>query len=235
MEQRRELGNMSGVDKVFLSFGLMNTGQFERATTEGSPFFQPAALYATDRVDEAFALARDQAIAGNPGNLFNLLVRARRYQELVDYVGERWPSLSTFASEYPGGQDGYGLMADIALAYSHTGNTARFDEAMGLVDQRISSLAEQGVNNYVFSGNRAIYYAQLGDIDAAFDHLQSAVDAGFVIVGDPVKFGTRTCRAGERPSFHRDRGNDTCKGQRISRTSSIWHHLTRTIKFCSAQ
>jgi len=187
MEQRRELGNMSGVDKVFLSFGLMNTGQFERATTEGSPFFKPAALYATDRVDEAFALARDQAIAGNPGNLFNLLVRARRYQELVDYVGERWPSLSTFASEYPGGQNGYGLMADVALAYSHTGNMARFDEAMGLVEQRISSLAEQGINNYVFSGNRAIYYAQLGDIDAAFDHLQSAVEAGFVIVGDPVE------------------------------------------------
>ena len=187
MEQRRELGNMSGVDKFFLSVGLMNTGQFERATTEGSPFVQPDALYSTGRVDEAFALARAQAISGNPGNLFDLLVRARRYQELVDYVEERWPSLSTFASEYPGGQNGYNLMADIALAYSHTDNLARFDEAMRFVDQRISKLAEQGINNFVFWGNQAIYYAMLGDIDAAFDHLQSAVEGGWVIVGDPVE------------------------------------------------
>ena len=109
---------MSGVDKVFLSIGLMGTGQFERATTEGSLFFQPDALYYTGRIDEAFDLARAQAISGNPGNLFDLLVRARRYQELVDYVEERWPSLSTFASEYPGNQIGYDLMADIALAFN---------------------------------------------------------------------------------------------------------------------
>jgi len=187
MEQRRELGNMSGVDKVYLSVGLMNTGQFERATTEGSLFLKPGALYSVGRVDEAFDVARAQAISGNPGNLFDLLVRARRYQELVDYVEERWPNLSTFASEYPGGQNGYGLMADVALAYSHTGNMARFDEAMRFVDQRISSLAEQGINNFVFWGNRAIYYAMLGDIDAAFEHLQSAVEGGWVIVGDPVE------------------------------------------------
>ena len=187
MEQRRELGNMSGVAQVFLRIGLMNTGQFERATTEGSPFFQPGALYSTGRVDEAFDLARAQAISGNPGNLFDLLVRARRYQELVDYVEERWPSLSTLASEYSGNQNGYGLMADVALAYSHTDNLARFDEAMHFVDQRISKLAEQGINNFVFWGNQAIYYAMLGDIDAAFDHLQPAVAGGWVIVGDPVE------------------------------------------------
>jgi TolB-like protein len=187
MEQRRELGNMSGVAQIFLSIGLMDTGQFERATTEGSPFFQPGALYSTGRVDEAFDLARAQAISGNPGNLFNLLVRARRYQELVDYVEERWPSLSTLASEYSGNQNGYGLMSDVALAYSHTGNMARFDEAMRFVDQRISKLAEQGIKNFVFWGNRAIYYAMLGDIDAAFDHLQPAVEGGWVIVGDPVE------------------------------------------------
>jgi TolB-like protein len=201
MEQRRELGNMSGVDQFFLSVGLMDTGQFERATSEGSPFAQPSALYATGRVDEAFTLARDQAIAGNPGNLFDLLVRARRFEELVDYVEERWPSLSTFASEYPGNQNGYELMADLALAYSHSGDMSRFDEAMRFVDQRVSRLAEQGINNYVFSGNRAVYYALQGDIDAAFEHLQSAVEAGWVIVGDPVAIEPALAALEDDPRF----------------------------------
>ncbi len=201
MEQRRELGSMSGVDKVYLSVGLMNTGQFERATTEGSLFFRPGALYSVGRVDEAFDVARAQAISGNPGNLFDLLVRARRYQELVDYVEERWPNLSTFASEYPGGQNGYGLMANIALAYSHTDNVARFDEAMRFLDQRISKLAEQGISNFGFWGNRAIYYAMLGDIDAAFEHLQSAVEGGWVIVGDPVEVEPALAPLADDPRF----------------------------------
>jgi len=187
MEQRRELGSMSGVAQVFMSVGLMDTGQFERATVEGSPFFQPDALYSTGRVDEAFALARDQAIAGNPGTFFDLLLRANRDQELVNYVEERWPTLSAFSNEYSGNQYGYELMANLALAYSRTGNMARFDEAMNFVEQRISLLLEQGVKNYIFSGNRAIYYALLGDVDSAFEHFRAAVDGGWVIVGDPVE------------------------------------------------
>ena len=35
MEERRKLGSMSGVARVFLSLGLEGTGQFERATIEG--------------------------------------------------------------------------------------------------------------------------------------------------------------------------------------------------------
>lgn len=184
IEERRELGKMSGVGKLFLSIGLVNTGQFERATTEGSPFFQPHALYTTGQTDKAFELAREQARAGNPGNLFGLLMRANRDQELVDYLEERWPSLSAFASEHRGGNLGYELMAGVALAYSRTGNLARFDEAIHFVDQHNSRLAEQGINNPYFSFNMAIYHALIDDIDAAFEHLQSAVDGRFVMVGD---------------------------------------------------
>jgi len=187
MEERRELGNMSGVGRLFLSIGLVNTGQFERATTEGSPFFQPYALYTTGRTDKAFELAREQARAGNPGNLFGLLVIANRDRELVDYLEERWPSLSAFASEHRGGNIGYGLMATVALAYSRTGNMVRFDEAMHFVNQHNSSLAEQGINNAYFSYNMAVYHALLDDIDAAFAYLQSAADGRYVMVGDPVE------------------------------------------------
>jgi len=187
MEERRALGNMSGVGKVFLSIGLMGTGQFERATIEGSPFWQPVALYVTGRTDEAFELAHDQARGGYPGNLFYLLVRANRDQDLVDYLEERWPSLSTFASENPGGDNGWGTMADVAFAYSRTGNMARFDEAMQFVDRRLVSLGEQGVSNFVFSLNLATHAAMLGDIDTAFNYLEAAVDNGWIVSREPAE------------------------------------------------
>ena len=187
MEERRELGNMSGVAKLFLSIGLVATGQFERATSEGSPYWRPGALYETGRIEEAFELAHDQARGGDPENLFYLLQRANRDQELVDYLEERWPSLSTFASENPGGDNGWGVMEMVAMAYSRTGNVARFDEAMQFVDRRLVSLNEQGISNFVFSRNLASHAAMLGDIDAAFAHLEAAVDSGWVAIGDPAE------------------------------------------------
>ena len=38
MEERRKLGPLSGVGQLYLSLGLLRTGQFERATEEGSPY-----------------------------------------------------------------------------------------------------------------------------------------------------------------------------------------------------
>lgn len=186
MEERRELGNMSGVAKIFLSIGLIGTGQFERATTEGSPYWQPDALYAIGRIDDAFDLAHAQARGGDPGTLFFLLLRANRDQELVDFLEERWPSLSTFASENPGDDIGYKIMEAVAIAYSNTGNVARFDEAMQIVDRRLGSLAEQGISNAFFSLNLATHAALSGDIETAFAHLEAAVDGGWVAVGEPA-------------------------------------------------
>jgi tetratricopeptide (TPR) repeat protein len=187
MEERRELGNMSGVAKIFLSIGLMGTGQFERATTEGSPYWQPDALYATGQIEDAFELAHDQARGGDPGNLFYLLLRANRDQELVDYLEERWPSLSAFASENPGSDVGWGTMEVVAIAYSNTGNVARFDEAMQFVERRLVSLADQGISNAWFSLNLATHAALSGDIETAFAHLEAAVHGGWVAVGEPAE------------------------------------------------
>ena len=184
MEERRELGNMSGVAKLFLSIGLVATGQFERATTEGSPYWRPGALYETGKIEEAFELAYDQARGGDPENLFYLLLRTNRDQELVDYLEERWPSLSTFGSENPGGDNGWGIMEMVAIAYSRTGNVARFDEAMQFVGRRLASLKEQGVSNSVISRNLASHSALLGDFDAAFTHFEAAADGGWVVIGD---------------------------------------------------
>jgi len=183
MEKRRNFGDMSGVDKIFLSVGLLCTGQFERAAVEGSPFFQPAALYELGRKDEAIEAAYEQATSGSPESLFELLVREGRDQDLVNFLEERWPSVAAMAQEHPGNELGYDLMAHTALAYQHVGNQARADEALLLVDNWMKNLAEQGIDNFVYAANLAVHYAMLGDQDRAFEYLQNAVDRGWAVVG----------------------------------------------------
>lgn len=201
MEQRREMGEMSGVAKFFISVGLMNTGQYERATTEGTPYWQPLALYEIGNVEEAFERSYEHARAGYPGNLFYLFIRENRDQDLVDYLEERWPSLAAFASEVPADDNGYEVMSSVALAYLRTGNQERYAEAVRFIEDVLDQRTEQGIDNFVFSGTRGIHYALLGDVDAAFDHLELAVERGWRIIGDPVESVPEFANLADDPRF----------------------------------
>jgi tetratricopeptide (TPR) repeat protein len=185
MEMRREFAEMSGVAQIFMSVGLASTMQYERAIDEGSLFWRPIALYETGREDEAIALAYEQASSGYPENLFYLLNRSNRSDEVISFLEERWPTIATFASENGGDEFGYSIMAQVALAYSRAGNQERFDEAMLFIDRQSSRLDEQGVDNFLYSGNRAIQQALLGNVDAAIDNLQQAVNRGWTTAGVP--------------------------------------------------
>ncbi len=178
MEQRSELGNMSGVAKLYLSVGLIQTMQFERAVTEGSQYLRPEALYDTGRTEEAYELAYDLARSGYPGSLFRLFVWDDRHQDLVDYLEERWPSITVFANEVRGDDFGHGTMADVALAYARLDDAARFQDAMGYLTQHTANLAEQGVDNAGFAWGLAVQHALNGDVDLALDSLERSADQG---------------------------------------------------------
>ncbi|HNP35146.1 MAG TPA: hypothetical protein PKK10_04785 [Woeseiaceae bacterium] len=179
IEERAKHGNMNGVDMIYLSIGLQSTLQFERAVEEGSVYFRPDALYALGRTEEAFDLAYDFAKSGYPNTLFNLLNRAGRSQDLVNYLEERWPGISDFADENRGDELGYGIMREVALAYSRVGNAERFSEAMGFIERHAQKLQEQGVDNTPFLVDQAIYFALLDDRDQTFDRLQRAAERGW--------------------------------------------------------
>ncbi len=187
MELRRDSGPMSGVAKIYLSFGLMGTGQFERAAVEGSPYFWPGALYELGREEEAFAQAYEQASSGDPETLFYLLLREGRDQDLANFLEERWPSIAAFADEHPGDDVGYNLMANTAIAYQRLGNSARAEEAILFLDRWMTMLKVQGIKNFVFSGNMGEYYAIIGDKDAAIEHLREAVAGGWSYIGPPTE------------------------------------------------
>jgi TolB-like protein/Tfp pilus assembly protein PilF len=187
IEMSRDLDEMSGLERIFLSIGLNNTMQFEQIIEEGSLFWKPYALYETGRQDEAFALAHAQASSGFPGNLFYLLNRSDRSKEVTDYLEERWPSLAIFAEENVGDEYGYPIMADVALAYSRVGNQNRFDEAMLLIERHAARLDEQGIDNLFYSADRAVGYALRGDADRAIEYLEQAANRGWTTSGVPAE------------------------------------------------
>ncbi len=116
---------------------------------------------------------------GYIGALFALYNRADRSQDLIDYLEERWPGVDAFAADYPHNQNGYGLMVEVALAYSRTGNTERFDGALLLVENAMSHLSGQGIDNFVFMIENAKYLALAGEYDEAITQLENAIERGF--------------------------------------------------------
>ena len=166
------------VARFVWSVALIQTLQIDELARSGQEFFRVDALDATGRRDEAFELAYELAEDGYVENLFTLMNRAGRSKDVTDYIEERWPGLEALAADYPRDGSGYSLMASIALAYRQQGETARYEQAIGYVDQALNDLAAEGINQFVFMLEQAKYYALAGDNDAALEWLEKSVAAG---------------------------------------------------------
>jgi tetratricopeptide (TPR) repeat protein len=165
--------------QFWFSTGLLQTLQPERIAEEGVDVLQVEALDLLGRRDEAFQLAFELAREGDLWPLFALYNRADRSQELVDFLEERWPALDSFAADYPHNAIGYDLMTEVALAYSRTGNTERFDDALLLVERAMSNLSDQGIDNWSFMLENAKYLALAEEYDQAITQLEQAIDRGY--------------------------------------------------------
>lgn len=179
-----ELAPTDTIMHIAFSIGLLQTHQPERSAEEGMEFFKVDALDVMGRRDEAFELAYQLASEGFIGNLFALLNRADRNQELVDYLEERWTGLDTFAADHPHDDYGYGVMTEIAFAYSRTGNKDRFEDALLLVENAMSTLASQGVDNMWNMAENATYLALAGREEEAITQMEQAVERG--LRGNPA-------------------------------------------------
>ncbi len=180
-EQARELEPENGTTHFWLTIGMLETHQIERIAEEGDDSFaKVGALDRLGRRDEAFELASELTREVGPGPLFNQYNRADRSKELVDYLEERWPSLLSFAADNPHNQFGYYEMAAIAFAYSRTGNRERFDEALMLVENAMSKVSDQGIDNFIFMVQNAKYLALAGEYEDAVSQLEQAVERGWM-------------------------------------------------------
>src|SRR5690606_33115247 len=90
-------------------------------------------------------------------------------RQLVEFFESRWPNLEAFEHDYPDEGDGYGLMLNLAMAFSRTGDEKRFAEAMQRVRRAHDRALEQGVVAVWFAEAR--YWALAGDTDRAMEFL----------------------------------------------------------------
>ena len=179
-ERARELEPTNGTTQFWLTIGLLETLQLDRIVEEGVGFAKVRALDLLRRREEAFEYAIELSREGDIFPLLALYNQTDRSQGLVDYLEERWPNLDRFAADHPHDKYGYAEMAEIALAYSRTGNNERFDEALVLVENAVAKVSGQGIDNFVFMAEHAKYLALAGKYDEAITQLEQALDRGLM-------------------------------------------------------
>jgi tetratricopeptide (TPR) repeat protein len=167
-----------GVARNLYGWELISTGQYDKALEQGRPWHQGIALVVMQRQEEALAIAREQAATGNIQMMIGQLAFQGKYQQLVEFVESRWPNLAALEKDYPDEGDGYGLMLNVALAYSRTGNDQRFEDAMQRVRRAHDRALQQGVVVVAFDDAR--YWALAGDTGRAMQSLGEAEQQGMV-------------------------------------------------------
>jgi TolB-like protein len=181
LESAHEAQPSDYVIRELLSWGLLQTGQWERILADGGTrWAQVLAMLQLGRAEEAGILASQLASEGNIGILVHYLYRTGQYQELAEYINTGWPDLAKLESAYPSGGDGYGLMLDVAGAYARVGDEARFEEAMHRVRAAHDAAALEYALDTSLLRNEARYHALLGDSERAIAFLEQAVEQNTV-------------------------------------------------------
>jgi len=168
--------------KDMLGQGLMSTHQYERAVNLGQAYLSVPALLNMGRKEEASILAFEALESDSDvGTLFYMLNASDRSDEVVAFIENRWVSLDALQQEFPPFSGlGYGLMNDVSLAYSRTGNEAAFADAMSRVRSAHDAIIAQGAKNQYLWLNEAVYYVLSGDHPTALLNLSKAIDAGLI-------------------------------------------------------
>jgi TolB-like protein len=168
-----------------LTFGLLQTGQYEKVAAQGNPWARALAHIILGQHEEARIEAEQLAAEGNLFPLFYFFDRNGQSESLVHFIEERWADLDAFEADYPHSGDGYSLMLQIARAYAKTGNETRFEDAMERVRTAHDRSLEQGIRDKFFLVDDARYWAMAGNRERAIELLEESVEMG-LSVGMPI-------------------------------------------------
>jgi TolB-like protein len=168
-----------------LTFGLLQTGQYEKMVEQGNPWARAVAHIILGQHEEARIESEQLAAEGTLGPLFYFFSRSGQSESLVQFVEQRWADLDAFEADYPHPGNGYSLMLQLARAYSKTGNETRFADAMERVRSAHDRSLEQGIRDKFFLADDARYWAMAGDRKRAIELLEESVEMG-LSMGQPM-------------------------------------------------
>jgi len=143
-----------------------------------TPTYSVAILSYQGKIEEATILAQKWFNdTGRPLPLLDTMARSGHYQELLDFVAKRWPSLEAFKDDVtPINGFGYPPMLMIAKAARETGGIELFKQAMQIVRDVHDRQLSQGIGWPFFYLPEASYWTLAGDHEKAIDFLEKAVD-----------------------------------------------------------
>jgi tetratricopeptide (TPR) repeat protein len=171
------------VNQIWYCNNLIFTAQYQRCGELGTDTQAAIALTHLGRSEEGLIRGHAAVVKGQyPGFFFQAMVENGQYQQLVQFVEERWPELADLNRDFPDLQ-GWGsfMMAYVAEAYKNLGNEEKFQQAMQLAKASNDLQVSQGADNWSMSLSRA-YSAMLGDDqDEAITLLERAFDQGLVV------------------------------------------------------
>jgi len=173
----------NAVNRSWYGFVLFGTRQYEQMAEVAPGILATLALSRLGRSEEALILGKRAIGEGEgPDFYFQSLVENGKFEQLIETLESRWPSLDEFSSDYPGRAGyGYGAMASIAYAYRALGNEEKFEIAMLRFKASLDGQLAEGANNWVFNFSRAQYAILANDYEAAIDLMELAFGQGLYI------------------------------------------------------
>jgi len=183
LRQGYELEPLNAVARIWYSFALQGTREYERLAEIAPDFRAAFALSRLDRPEEAFILGHQIISNGQQPNFyFQALIEHGRYAKLIEELEALWPTLDAFSSVWRGGAGyGYAVMGHIAYAYLKLEQHDEFDDAMSRLKTALDKQVAQGADNWPLNNSRAMHAMLSNDHDAAITLLEKSFKQGFYL------------------------------------------------------
>ena len=177
--QSQELEPLSEIGRLWFGFTLLASRQYEQMAEFAPDFIATWALSRLGRTEEALILGKQTTAAGrSPAFYFMALLESGRFDELIQELESRWPSLEDFDKTFPQRGYGNGSMASIAQAYRELGNLEKFNKALVLLKGSLDAQQAEGADNWLLDFSYARYAMLVDDHDAAISYLEKGFQKG---------------------------------------------------------
>jgi TolB-like protein len=182
-EKARNLDPSGYTNNESAAWGMQLSYQWESMADQSIPWARVAGLTFLDRNEEAAILAYEEANSGRDiETLFWFLARTGRWEEMVEFFESRWPDLGAFETDFPPNGIGSEMnMGQLALAYLHTGNEARREEALQRYRAALDEARVLGFDNSWLKFSESMYAALTGEEAKALELLGAALEEGVIL------------------------------------------------------